>query len=600
MHTHNQLIMTTRVHANIILIGHGNSGKSTTINNLIEKLKEAAKVNQKTFKYAWVLNKLNSEYERGFTLYLDFFKFETSKYRCSVIDAPGHIKNMIIGMSQADFALLIVDSTIDGFEAGIFERDQIRLHALLALTFGVKQMICCCNKMDATTPRYSEARYNKIKNEVSSELKNVGYNPTVINFVPISALEGDNIMERSTRLSWYTGPTLYEAFDMLTKCKIPSCNFPHPLQDVQYIRGLGTVFAGRVRTRSRKRGNVVTFGSNLESFVQSDNALSDMGGKVHINIIVIGHLKSGKSTTTGHLFHSLGGISDRHLQRLENEVTEGNKKSFKYAWVLDKIKAAFGRGFTIDISLWKFETSKYHCTVFDAPGHRHLIKNMVIGSGTGTSQPDCAVLVIDSTRGAFEIGISDIGQARGYILLAHTLGVKEMICCCNKMDATSPKYSEERYNKIKKVVCSYLTKFGYIADSIPFIPISALEGDNMIQYSERLPWYKGLTLYDALDSINEPKRPKPAGGQVENSSLNSVRIGSHGPYGLTVKIERHHESPLEAFRGDDDAFNVKNVAVKDLGIVASKTEDDTVKRVNVKAVDEMDRVVTCAAAKTGA
>ncbi|KAK1353347.1 hypothetical protein POM88_052482 [Heracleum sosnowskyi] len=110
---------------------------------------------------------------------------------------------------------------------------------------------------------------------------------------------------------------------------------------------------------------------------------------------------------------------------LENEATEGNKKSSKYAWVLDKIKAEYERGFTIDISLWKFETLKYYCAVFDAPGHRNLIKNMIIG--TGISQVDCAILIIDSTSGAFEAGISEQGQTRGYALLASTLGVKEML-----------------------------------------------------------------------------------------------------------------------------------------------------------------------------
>ncbi|XP_042754064.1 elongation factor 1-alpha 1 isoform X2 [Lactuca sativa] len=225
--------------------------------------------------------------------------------------------------------------------------------------------------------------------------------------------------------------------------------------------------------------------------------------KTHVNIVVIGHVDSGKSTTTGHLIYKLGGIDKRVIEKFEKEAAEMNKRSFKYAWVLDKLKAERERGITIDIALWKFETTKYYCTVIDAPGHRDFIKNMI----TGTSQADCAVLIIDSTTGGFEAGISKDGQTREHALLAFTLGVKQMICCCNKMDATTPKYSKARYDEIVKEVSSYLKKVGYNPDKIPFVPISGFEGDNMIERSTNLDWYKGPTLLDALDAINEPKRP---------------------------------------------------------------------------------------------
>uniref|UniRef100_A0A804PZ34 Elongation factor 1-alpha n=1 Tax=Zea mays TaxID=4577 RepID=A0A804PZ34_MAIZE len=248
--------------------------------------------------------------------------------------------------------------------------------------------------------------------------------------------------------------------------------------------------------------------------------------KSHINIVVIGHVDSGKSTTTGHLIYKLGGIDKRVIERFEKEAAEMNKRSFKYAWVLDKLKAERERGITIDIALWKFETTKYYCTVIDAPGHRDFIKNMI----TGTSQADCAVLIIDSTTGGFEAGISKDGQTREHALLAFTLGVKQMICCCNKMDATTPKYSKARYEEIVKEVSSYLKKVGYNPDKIAFVPISGFEGDNMIERSTNLDWYKGPTL-------------------------------------------------LEALPGDNVGFNVKNVAVKDLkrGFVASNSKDDPAK-----------------------
>ncbi|KAF6175799.1 hypothetical protein GIB67_031986 [Kingdonia uniflora] len=319
--------------------------------------------------------------------------------------------------------------------------------------------------------------------------------------------------------------------------------------------------------------------------------------KIHISIVVIGHVDSGKSTTTGHLIYKLGGIDKRVIERFEKEAAEMNKRSFKYAWVLDKLKAERERGITIDIALWKFETTKYYCTVIDAPGHRDFIKNMI----TGTSQADCAVLIIDSTTGGFEAGISKDGQTREHALLAFTLGVRQMICCCNKMDATTPKYSKARYDEIVKEVSSYLKKVGYNPDKIAFVPISGFEGDNMIDRSTNLDWYKGPTLLDALDAISEPKRPtdKPLRlplqdvykiggigtvpvGRVETGIIKPGMVVTFGPTGLTTEVksvEMHHETLLEALPGDNVGFNVKNVAVKDIkrGFVASNSKDDPAK-----------------------
>ena len=142
--------------------------------------------------------------------------------------------------------------------------------------------------------------------------------------------------------------------------------------------------------------------------------------KPHFNIVVIGHVDSGKSTTTGHLIYKCGGIDQRTIEKYEKESVEKGKSSFKYAWVLDRLKAERDRGITIDISLWKFKTEKYDFTIIDAPGHRDFMKNMI----TGTSQADAAILIIAAGQGEFEAGISKEGQTREHALLAFTMGVK--------------------------------------------------------------------------------------------------------------------------------------------------------------------------------
>jgi elongation factor 1-alpha len=321
--------------------------------------------------------------------------------------------------------------------------------------------------------------------------------------------------------------------------------------------------------------------------------------KVHISLVVIGHVDAGKSTTTGHLIYKCGGIDKRTIEKFEKEAAELGKGSFKYAWVLDNLKAERERGITIDIALWKFESPKYQFTVIDAPGHRDFIKNMI----TGTSQADVAVLVIDSSQGGFEAGISKDGQTREHALLAYTLGVKQMIVACNKMDDKTVKYAEARYNEIKSEVFAYLKKVGYKPMKIPFVPISGWEGDNMIEKSTNMPWYKGPCLLEALDTVTPPKRPteKPLRlplqdvykiggigtvpvGRVETGVIKPGIHACFAPTGLVAEIksvEMHHESLPEAVPGDNVGFNVKNVAVKDLrrGYVASDSKNEPAKSI---------------------
>ncbi|XP_004403931.1 PREDICTED: elongation factor 1-alpha 1-like [Odobenus rosmarus divergens] len=241
--------------------------------------------------------------------------------------------------------------------------------------------------------------------------------------------------------------------------------------------------------------------------------------KTHINIAVIGHVDSGKSTTGVVIYWSsdlkCGGINKRTIKKFEKEAAEMGKGSFKYAWVLDKLKAERECGITIDISLRKFETSKYYVTIIDAPGHRDFIKNMIIG----ISQADCAVVIVAAGVGDFEASISKNGQTHEHALLAYTLGVKQLIVGVNKMDSTEPLHSQKRYEEIVKEVSTYFKKIGYNLDMVAFVPISGWNGDNRLEPSANMPWFKrwkvtckdgnasGNILLEALDCILPPTRP---------------------------------------------------------------------------------------------
>merc|ERR1712213_247032 len=282
------------------------------------------------------------------------------------------------------------------------------------------------------------------------------------------------------------------------------------------------------------------------------------------------------------------------------------KGSFKYAWVLDKLKAERERGITIDIALWKFETGKYYVTIIDAPGHRDFIKNMI----TGTSQADCGVLIIASGTGEFEAGISKNGQTREHALLAYTLGVKQLIVACNKMDSTEPPYSQARFEEIQKEVSGFIKKVGYNPAAVAFVPISGWHGDNMIEASTNMGWYKGwnverkegkangMTLLEALDSIIPPSRPtdKPLRlplqdvykiggigtvpvGRVETGIIKAGMVVTFAPSNVTTEVksvEMHHEQLTEGVPGDNVGFNVKNVSVKEIrrGNVAGDSKND--------------------------
>jgi len=317
-------------------------------------------------------------------------------------------------------------------------------------------------------------------------------------------------------------------------------------------------------------------------------------GKQKINLVVIGHVDAGKSTSCGHLIYKCGGIDKRIIEAYERESAAAGKSSFKFAWVLDKLKAERDRGITIDCSLWRFETGTYDVTIIDAPGHKDFVKNMI----TGTSQADVALLVVAARTGEFESGISKEGSTREHALLAFTLGVRQMIVCVNKMDDTSVNYSEERFNEIVREVSSFLKKVGYTPEKIPFVPISGWTGENLLEGCEHMPWYKGPTLVQAIDSLKPPKRPvdKPLRvaindvykvegigtvpvGRVETGVMRAgitAEFAPGGAKGEVKTVESHHVRLDEAGPGISVGFNVRGISHKQIrrGMIAGDAKNE--------------------------
>ncbi|BAJ50249.1 elongation factor EF-1 alpha subunit [Candidatus Caldarchaeum subterraneum] len=317
-----------------------------------------------------------------------------------------------------------------------------------------------------------------------------------------------------------------------------------------------------------------------------------MSAKPHMNLVVIGHVDHGKSTTMGHFLYKMGAIDERTLKTYEEEAKKIGKESFKYAWVLDRVKEERERGLTIDLAFQKFETRKYYFTLIDAPGHRDFVKNMI----TGASQADAAIMVVSAKKGEAEVGIAPGGQTREHAYLSFVLGIRQIIVLINKMDDSSVNWAKARYEEVKQMASDLLKTIGYNIAKINFIPVSGWLGDNLTEKSSNMPWYNGPTLLEALDMLEEPPKPidkplripiqgvysiKGVGvvpvGRVEQGVLKPGDIVAIYPGGLKAEvksIEMHHQSLQQAIPGDNIGFNLKGVEKNQLsrGMVVTKPD----------------------------
>ena len=258
--------MAEKPHLNLAVIGHIDHGKSTLVGRLlfetgavpphiIEKYKVEAKAKGKeSFVFAWVMDSLKEERDRGITIDVAHQRFDTAKYYFTIVDCPGHrdfVKNMITGASQADAAILVCSGK-DGVQS------QTKEHVFLSRTLGINQLIISINKMDEIN--YDKAKFDAVKADLSALLKMVGFKPDEMNFIPTSAFKGDNLVKPSENTKWYTGPTLLAALDLLKVPEKPvTLPLRIPVQDSYTISGIGTVPVGRVETGKMKPGDKIIF-----------------------------------------------------------------------------------------------------------------------------------------------------------------------------------------------------------------------------------------------------------------------------------------------------------------------------------------------------
>jgi elongation factor 1-alpha len=296
-----------------------------------------------------------------------------------------------------------------------------------------------------------------------------------------------------------------------------------------------------------------------------------------LNVVFVGHVDAGKSTTIGQLFFQSGILSEQEMKKLKDEAAKNGKAGFEFAYFMDNIKEERERGVTIDLSYKKILTQNFEVTIIDAPGHKDFVKNMI----TGASQADAAFLVVSAPGGVQP-------QTTEHLWLLKTMGVKSISVIINKMDDV--EYSEEKYNAVKADVSKYLQMVGIKPDETAFIAASGLKGDNIAKKSENMPWYKGPTVLEQVDKFPAPEKPtdKPLRMPIQDvydiTGIGTVPVGKvetgvmkigqkvivlpgrsgTGIEGEVRSIEAHHEQLQTAEPGDNVGINIRGVGKKDI------------------------------------
>ncbi|PIZ51907.1 translation elongation factor EF-1 subunit alpha [Candidatus Woesearchaeota archaeon CG_4_10_14_0_2_um_filter_33_13] len=312
--------------------------------------------------------------------------------------------------------------------------------------------------------------------------------------------------------------------------------------------------------------------------------------KEHINLVFIGHVDHGKSTTVGRLLFDAGNIDEQTMRKLKEKAQQLGKGGFEFAFVMDNLKEEQERGVTIDLAHKRFDTEKYYFTIIDAPGHRDFIKNMI----TGAAQADCAVLVVAANDGVN-------AQTIEHLKLSKIFGVGQLLIAVNKMDISGVDYSEARFKAVVEDVKKHAAQAGWKVDALRFIPLASLPGENIVKKSEKMSWWTGDSLLQAIDKFDVPQKPTalplrlPIQDVYNITGIGVVPVGrietgvmkigdkvtvvpgreGKGVSGDVKSIEMHHEQVQQAEPGDNVGFNVRGIGKKDIarGDVLGKSDN---------------------------
>ncbi|MDP3026623.1 MAG: translation elongation factor EF-1 subunit alpha [Nanoarchaeota archaeon] len=299
--------------------------------------------------------------------------------------------------------------------------------------------------------------------------------------------------------------------------------------------------------------------------------------KPTINVVFVGHVDHGKSTCVGQLMFQSGIVSEQEMKKLKEEAIKQGKPGFEFAYIMDKIKEERERGVTIDLAYQKVITPKRQITIIDAPGHKDFVKNMI----TGASQADAAFLTIAAKEGVQP-------QTKEHLWLLRTMGVQQIAVLINKMDTVD--YKEDAFKKVKDEISALLKVVGINAEKTTFLAVSGLKGENIFKKSDKMPWYKGPTIFEQFDLFEEPKKPTdlpvrmPIQDVYEITGIGTVPVGKietgimkvgqkiiilpgrsgRGITGEVKSIEMHHEQYTEAPCGFNVGVNIRGVGKKDI------------------------------------
>ncbi|ONI34077.1 hypothetical protein PRUPE_1G461200 [Prunus persica] len=335
--------------------------------------------------------------------------------------------------------------------------------------------------------------------------------------------------------------------------------------------------------RSGSSNNVNVRGSHSQADYKPENwMLPDQAVDTltQLNLAIVGHVDSGKSTLSGRLLHLLGRISKKEMHKYEKEAKLQGKGSFAYAWALDESAEERERGITMTVAVAYFDSRKYHVVVLDSPGHKDFVPNMI----SGATQADAAILLIDASVGAFEAGVDGSkGQTKEHAQLIRSFGVDQIIVAVNKMDIV--EYSKDRFDLIKQRLGTFLRSCGFKDSLVSWIPLSAMENQNLVEAPSDVrfsSWYHGPYLLDAIDSLQPPTREfsKPllmpicdviksssqgqvsACGKLEAGALRSgfkVLVMPSGELGTVRSLERDSQACVIARAGDNVAVTLQGI-----------------------------------------